>query len=273
MRSFYILATALNYIEENLCNHISQEEIAKECYFSLSSLQKIFRYAFNYSLKEYISKRRLTNAAKDILKTEMTITEIAMKYQYNSPEVFTRAFTKLWGISPSKFKARWKFFDIFPKINIDYQGGNDMSHKKVDISELYDVLKNKQNTYVLCFDIIGLSPINNISYDAGDKAILESLKRIDEVASEDMILFRIGNDEFVLVTGLTRVNEVEELAQKVLKKNGNIIKCNGQDIPISLRVGATKFKEKNLQYNKLFTDLHNTINATRDMKKEILILN
>lgn len=273
LKNFYILTNALNYIEENLCNPISQEEIAGECFCSLSSLQKMFRYAFNHSLKEYISKRRLTNAAKDIVNTEMTITEIAMKYQYNSPEVFTRAFAKLWATSPSKFKANWKFTEIFPKIIIDYNGGNNMSHKKVDISELYDVLKSKQNTYVLCFDIMELKPINDISYDAGDKAILECLRRIHEAAADDMLLFRIGGDEFALVTGLTKINEVEELAKKVLQRNGNTIKYNEQNIPISMRAGATKFIDKNLRYSQLFADLQNTINTTRDNGKEILIVN
>lgn len=273
LKSFYILTGVLNYIEENLGNPITQEEIAKECYCSLSSLQKLFRYAFNYSIKEYISKRRLTNAAKDIVNTDLTITEIAMKYQYNSSEVFTRAFTRLWGTSPSKFKTQWKFTGIFPRIIIDDNGGNNMSGKKVDISELYDILKSKQNTYVLCFDIIKFSAINEISYDAGDKAILECLRRIDETASEDMLLFRIGGDEFALVTGLTDINMTEKLAEKILFKNGNPIIHNGQNIPLSMRIGITKFDDSNIRYNKLFADLQDTINFTRDNGKDILVVN
>lgn len=273
LKSFYILTGVLNYIEKNLGNPITQEEIAKECYCSLSSLQKLFRYAFNYSIKEYISKRRLTNAAKDIVNTDLTITEIAMKYQYNSSEVFTRAFTRLWGTSPSRFKTQWKFTGIFPRIIIDDNGGNNMSSKKVDISELYDILKSKQNTYVLCFDIIKFSAINEISYDAGDKAILECLRRIDETASEDMLLFRIGGDEFALVTGLTDINMTEKLAEKILFKNGNPIIHNGQNIPLSMRIGITKFDDGNIQYNKLFADLQDTINFTRDNRKDILVVN
>lgn len=273
LKSFYILTGVLNYIEENLGNPITQEEIAKECYCSLSSLQKLFRYAFNYSIKEYISKRRLTNAAKDIVNTDLTITEIAMKYQYNSSEVFTRAFTRLWGTSPSRFKTQWKFTGIFPRIIIDDNGGNNMSSKKVDISELYDILKSKQNTYVLCFDIIKFSAINEISYDAGDKAILECLKRIDEAASGDMLLFRIGGDEFALVTGLTDINMTEKLAEKILFNNGNPIIHNGQNIPLSMRIGITKFDDSNIRYNKLFADLQDTINFTRDNGKDILVVN
>ena len=94
------------------------------CYCSLSALQKLWRYATHTSLKEYISKRRLTNAGIDLLNTDMTVMDIAMKYQYNSHEVFTRAFTKQWGVAPSVFKKEWnKSCGLFPKLNRDYLKG------------------------------------------------------------------------------------------------------------------------------------------------------
>lgn len=267
-----MLTDAVNYIEDNLCNDISQEDIAKVCYSSLSSLQKLFRYTFNYSIKEYISKRRLTSAAKDLVDSEMTITEIAMKYQYNSPEVFTRAFSKLWGTPPSNFKSKWKFTGIFPKLIVDNQGGNIiMTGKKVDISELYDVLREKQDTYILCFDIVGLTSINEISYEVGDKAILECLRRIDDAADEDMLLFRIGSDEFTLVTGLTEACKAEELAREVLSLNGSAVSCNGRDVPVSMRVGATRLKGNSLRYSELFMNLHTAINNTREAGTDVLI--
>ena len=85
-------------------------------YDDLKKREKLFRYAFHHSIKEYISKRRLTSATNDLVSTDMTITEIAMKYQYNSPETFTRAFKKLWEITPSEFMSQWRFTSIFPKI-------------------------------------------------------------------------------------------------------------------------------------------------------------
>ena len=58
-------------------------------------------------------------------------------------------------------------------------------------------------SYVVCFDINGLVAINDISTRAGDLAILEALTRVDSVATDDMLVLRIGGDEFALVTGLT----------------------------------------------------------------------
>lgn len=263
MKNLYILSDAINYIEENLCEPITQEDIAANCYSSLSSLQKNFRYAFHHTLKEYISKRRLTHAAKDLLDTDLSVIDIAIKYQYNSPEVFTRAFSKLWGTSPSSFKHTWKFTGIFPKIIFDYSGGSTLVRKKVDISELYDVLKSKLGTYIICFDIVNLTPINEISREAGDKAILECLKRIDENADCDMLLFRIGGDEFALVTGLSDKEKVEQLIQKILNLNGSVIYSDDQSIPISMRAGVTMFKNSNLRYHELFQDLQQTIDIAR----------
>jgi AraC family transcriptional regulator len=157
LKNFYILTDAINYIEDNLCNELTLEEIAKASYSSLSGLKKLFGYAFHLGLKEYISKRRMTHAAYDLVNSGLSITGIGLKYQYNSPEVFTRAFFKVWHTTPSAFKKQWRFTGIFPKLLFEYDGGKFMSRRKVDLSELYDYLKSRTNSYVLCFDMINSS--------------------------------------------------------------------------------------------------------------------
>lgn len=272
MKNFWIFVTALNFIEDNLTSPITQENIADACFCSLSSIQKLWRYCTHTSLKEYISKRRLTKCAEEIAKGDRSITDIALEYQYNSPEVFTRAFAKLWGVSPSKFKSQWKFTGIFPRIVPDennIMGGNYMG-KKVDISQLYDELRSKAGTYVLCFDIVGLMPVNeNIGRQAGDKMILEALKRIDNAADDTMPVFRIGGDEFVIVTGYEDKERAEEVANKVIQFNGNAIEHDGKQIPLSLRVGATKYSSKAFRYADLYKLLQDTIYTTRDEGKTV----
>ena len=82
MRNFCIFVDAVNYIEDNLCSRISQEDIAAACCCSLSALQKVWRYCSHTSIKEYISKRQLTRCAEEMLRSGSTLTEIAMKYGY-----------------------------------------------------------------------------------------------------------------------------------------------------------------------------------------------
>lgn len=268
VKNFFVLADAISFIEDNICNQFNHQIIADYCYVSLSSLQKLFRLALNLSIKEYISKRRISLAAEDILSTEMSITDIAYKYQFSSPEVFRRAFKKVWTVSPTVYKKQWKFSGIFPKIHYDYIEGEDqeVARKKVDIADAYDVFKSMKGTYVICFDIVNLTFINSISRAAGDLAIVESARRIDEVRDDDMLMFRIGADEFALVTGLKDLQNTEKLAEKVLSSNGSVIEYNDQKIPLSLRAGYTKIPNEPLRYSDFFTNIHQAIEESKKVE-------
>lgn len=273
MKNFYILSCAINYIEVHLTCEFTLDDVARACYSSLSGLKKLFQYAFHHGLKEYISKRRLTSAAHDLLSLEMTVTQIAMKYQYNSPEVFTRAFIRLWGTSPSSFKRQWKFTGIFPKILFEYNGDKMMSQKNVDISELYDLLASRINSYVICFDMVGLLAINETyGREAGDKAILECLKRIDNNTSDNCLLFRIGGDEFALVADSEDIDEVDRIARRIIALNDQPIVHNGVLIPISLRAACAKIAGKNVRYSELYGNLNQAIMNARAHQSSCYIL-
>lgn len=275
MKNFCIFADAVNFIEDNLCNAVTQEDIATACCCSLSALQKVWRYCTHTSLKEYITKRRLTRSAEDIARTDMTLTDIAMKYQYNSPEVFTRAFRKLWGVSPSKFRTQWHSTGIFPRIipNEQMLEGGIYMGRRVDITELYNELQStNRDSWVLCFDIVGLDPVNkNIGRDAGDSVIREAFRRIDAAAGDSMAAFRIGGDEFAVVTGLEEKSAVEETAQKVIALNGQPVECGGREIPVAMRAGAMKLRANSysLRYSELFDRMQTVINETREAGKVI----
>lgn len=270
MKNFAILSDALDFIESNLCGKyhcggchcdgiISQDDVAEACFCSLSHLQKMFRYTFHLSVGEYISKRRLTLASHDLINSDMTITDIAMKYGYNSPEVFTRAFSKLWKVTPSKFKRTWQFTNLFPPLTTNknyYEGEEYMNRRKFDISELYDYLKNHAGCYILSFDTIHLMETNaKYGHEAGDAVILECLRRIDTAAEDDMILFRIGGDEFVLLTGSKDFEKAKNISDKITSQNETPINVNGTQIPVSMRAGSLQTPEKPMRYSELFKEL------------------
>jgi AraC family transcriptional regulator len=265
VKNFQALTTALDYIERNLTEPIAREDIAAHCYVSLSMLEKLFRYALCCSIKEYITKRRITQAASDILRSEQSITDVAIKYQYNSPEVFGRAFSAVWKTTPSRFKEKWKFSGIFPKHDFNFIEGDDleMARKKVDLSEAYDFLRQRRGSYVVCFDISGLMPINTISSKAGDLAILEALARINGVATDDMLVLRIGGDEFALVTGLSEMDAVKKLADEVVSQNGKPFLYEGQEISLSLWAAITTIPDDTLRYNDLFVDMHKVLTDSK----------
>lgn len=261
MKNFFVLTDAVNYIEEHLCQEFTPLMVAEHCHVSLSSLQKLFRYAMHKSLKEYIIKRRICCAARDILDTKLTITEVAYRYQFGSPEVFTRAFRKVWNETPSSFQKHWRFSGIFPKIDYHYNKGEDfdMARKKVDLSEAYELFRKLSGSYVLCFDVSRMADINKIDRDAGDMAIVEAARRIDEARDDEMPMFRIGGDEFALITGLYDLDAVHALSQRITGQNGTAFSYKGAQIPLSLHVAMTTVPVGTFSCSDFFTTMKQSI--------------
>ena len=267
IRDLGVLTVSLAYIEDNIKNDISQEDIASSCFCSLSHLQKLFRYVFRISVGDYITRRRMTSAARDLL-AGASVLDTAMNYQYNSPEVFSRAFVKVWNTTPSNFKHTRKFAGIFPKLILITEGDCNMNRRKFDMTELYDYIRAKEGKFVLSFDIAGLHAVNTEKgRAAGDKIIAECLRRIDEQTDDGMLLCRIGGDEFALFTEFTEEKSVEAFAEKVLAQNGKTVLCGSENIPVSMRVGAMKLAQKT-KYGELFTRLSEEVcRASEDIGK------
>ena len=263
MKKFIILERALHYIEENLTEEISPERTAEACNCSLSTLQKLFATVFGIGVADYITRRRLTCAAQDLLKTNRNILDIAVEYRYQSHEVFTRAFAKLWGMPPSAFRTKWRFSGIFPGVEMNCQKGGFVVGRNFDISELYAHLCRQTGTYVLCFDVCGLSEINQIARKAGDLAILTCLKRIDENKDADMLLFRISGDEFVLLTNRRELMQARKVAEKVLEHNGESVDYAGHKIPVAMWAAGVKM-DRSLQCDKLYVNLERIIDQAKE---------
>lgn len=267
MRDLSVLVMALELVENNLCGRFTVEDLAKECYVSVSGLQKLFRYVFGFPAGEYLLKRRLSAAARELVNTNKSITEIALNYRYESPEAFSRAFKKFWGILPSEYRKEHRFSELFPKFDTDFEeGGFKMSNRrKVDITELYDELKKLADTYVLCADICNLHPTNETyGYAAGDLMIAETARRIDSAITDDMLMFRIGRDEFVVLTGYRSADEARELAHRITALNGNTVVYEGKEVPVTMRIGISKIiTRRGLSYKETFDRMHDTIDKVK----------
>ena len=109
---------SIDFIEENLCEKISLTEVSKQAYSSLSHFHRIFAFMTGFTIKEYIRKRRMSVAAHELLCTSSNVLDIALKFQYNTHETFTRAFNKAYGMNPLQFRKTKKEHVLFEKINI-----------------------------------------------------------------------------------------------------------------------------------------------------------
>ncbi len=95
---------AIDYIEENITEKTNYEEIAKRAYSSSFHFQRVFGLMCGITVGEYIRRRKLTLAGKDLLNKKMKVIDVAFKYGYETPESFSRAFFKFHGIMPSQVK-------------------------------------------------------------------------------------------------------------------------------------------------------------------------
>ena len=99
-----MIENAINYIELNLENKLNYSIIAAQAYSSEYHFQRMFAYITGFTLGEYIRNRRLTLAATDILNGEKII-DVALKYDYDSPDSFAKAFKIFHGFLPSEIKG------------------------------------------------------------------------------------------------------------------------------------------------------------------------
>lgn len=95
---------SIEYIEHNLNSKIELADIAKKVFMSKYHFHRIFHAVVGEPVAEYIRRRRLTEAANELLTTDNKIVDIALKYQFSSQESFTKAFKKLYGIPPKEFR-------------------------------------------------------------------------------------------------------------------------------------------------------------------------
>ena len=262
MNNIEILTNALEFMEENLQNEIKTQDVADACFCSKSALEKIFRHVSRISVHEYLIKRRMTVAARMLAADkERSILDIALTCGYGTNESFTRAFKSVWNCNPSEFKARKDVFELFPRIHPPMQdGGTYMSERRhLDISEMYDLFVQRRNCYFVVCDIHSLIPINEISYKAGDIAIVESLNRMEREAGEEDIVFRIGGDEFVMLTASEDIAYAEDICERIKAYNGRPIVYEGQEIPLNLYIGTVKFDGEHIRYKDLYDQLHSQI--------------
>ena len=136
------IQNAINYIENNITENLDYNEIAKEATCSNFYFQRIFGILCGITLGEYIRNRRLTLAGSELSSSNLKIIDIALKYGYDSPESFTRAFIKFHGITPSKAKKDGSKLKSFSKLSVQIilKGGSSMNYR-VENKKSFKVLE------------------------------------------------------------------------------------------------------------------------------------
>lgn len=123
---------SIEFMEQHLEDEITAEDVAREVALSPFFLQRGFSLMTGYTIGEYLRNRRLYLAAQELQNTDEKIIDLAFRYCYETPESFTKAFSRFHGASPSQVRAGSKAKSFLPlTIKISVQGGAQMSYKVV----------------------------------------------------------------------------------------------------------------------------------------------
>ncbi|MGE5628004.1 MAG: AraC family transcriptional regulator [Solirubrobacterales bacterium] len=93
---------AIEFIESNIHKHISLEDLGNYLCVSKFHFNRMFKTVSGITLKQYILGRKLTLALQYICENEISVIDCALEFGFEYPEVFSRAFKKQFGISPSQ---------------------------------------------------------------------------------------------------------------------------------------------------------------------------
>ena len=135
------ISKAIDYIEEHITEPTDYARAAKEACSSPFNFQRVFALLCGYTLGDYVRMRRLTLAGEELLSTDAKVIDVALKYGYDSPESFSRAFTRFHGVSPSavrKGAAIHSFSRICVKLILT--GGSIMEYR----------IEKKQAAKIIC---------------------------------------------------------------------------------------------------------------------------
>jgi AraC family transcriptional regulator len=178
---------ALSYIEDNLTEDIDFNIASEKACCSLFHFQRMFFVITGMTPSEYTRRRRLTLAAKELASSSEKVIDVAMKYGYDSPESFTRAFRNLHDINPQAARSHGVKLAAFPRISfhVELKGGNNMDYRIIEKPS---------------FDLIG----NGVKFGVANKEFKDkgrSFFRKYVATKEYQTLCNLTEGKFGMITG------------------------------------------------------------------------
>ncbi|SES90557.1 AraC family transcriptional regulator [Paenibacillus sp. NFR01] len=135
---------ALDYLEANMTEPLRIEEVAKVAHVSPFHFQRMFTMLTGVTVADYVRRRRLTLAAQELALTGIKVLDAALKYGYDSPESFAKAFRKAHGHSPSDARKPGVRLKAYPRLSfhLSLKGDQEMEYKIVE-REAFTVIGKK----------------------------------------------------------------------------------------------------------------------------------
>lgn len=170
---------AIEYIEANLDDTISYDKAAQFACCSTYHFQRMFSSITDVPLSEYIRRRRMTLAAFDLQTSDTKVIDVALKYGYESPEAFSRAFKKLHGILPTVARDIGVTLKAYPRISFSISMKGDSEMK-------YRIVQRK------AFEVFGVNKEIDAEQEKAFKQVPEFFKQCDEDGTTDTLNELLG---------------------------------------------------------------------------------
>lgn len=212
--------SAIEYIEENLTCDIDFNIVAKKAKCSSYHFQRMFSSLVGIPLSEYIRRRRLTLAAFELQNSDTKITDIALKYGYETHSSFTRAFQLMHGVTPSKVRTDGVPLMAYPPISFQFilKGVEAMQYQIVETQP---------------FKLFGMDAVQIDSWDP--EKFVEHADRVIENGSHDATNIAagfLGNAQEMIAKGEWDVSKIHLLhAIHFWDEAGNKYFMYGWEVP------------------------------------------
>ncbi len=176
---------ALVYIEDNLTNDIDFKEVARLAFCSEYHFKRMFSFLAGITLSEYIRRRRLTLAAFELQDRNVKVIDIAMKYGYNSPDSFTRAFQQLHRVTPSEARTNVHSLKAYSQMTfqLSIKGGSEMNYR-IEKKEAFRLVGMKKRVPIIFH---GVNPEIASMWESLDDATIDKLKKLSNVEPTGML--------------------------------------------------------------------------------------
>lgn len=131
MESIQLIQQAICYMEQHLLEDISYEAVAKSVCMSSYHFHRIFSFTAGMTASEYLRSRRLSLAGQALQTTDISVIDAAYQYGYDTPESFSKAFSRFHGVTPRQAKRKGAQLHLFGPlaIKITMEGGSVMNYK------------------------------------------------------------------------------------------------------------------------------------------------
>ena len=219
---------AITYMEEHLLEEINYEVVAKQVHTSGYEFHRAFSFLTGMTANAYIRNRRLSLAGREIVETDTKITDIALKYGYDTPESFTKAFTRFHGVAPKFAREEAAKLVLFNPlvIKIAVEGGKSMDYRIVQTKEQKFIALARSFSNEIINDEEN-HEIPDFWEECHDKNLVELLRNLRPDGKKDLYGLctptREGEDTFQYGIGVLIDEETKDFDAEEMKSAGYCI--------------------------------------------------